>query len=56
MTGDHREQQWFHQSLSLPVAEGMMPVYWPVCKFDLILAIPAVLTSITTCHLPLFNA
>jgi len=28
----------------------MLLVYWAVCKFDLILAIPSILTSITTRH------
>ena len=37
-----------------------LPAYWPVCRFDLILSLSViflvafnVLTSITTCHLPL---
>jgi len=36
-------------------SKGILPVYWPVCKLDLILAFPSALTSITACHLPLFN-
>jgi len=29
--------------------------YWPVCKFDLILATLSALTSVPARHLPLFN-
>ena len=29
-------------------SKGTLPAYWPVCKFDLILVVPCVLTSITT--------
>ena len=37
----------------------MLPAYWPVCKFDLILPVLFlafnVLTTITACHLPLYQ-
>ena len=35
---------------------GTLAAYWLACQFDLILAVPSVLTSITVHHLPLFNA
>jgi len=35
--------------------EGMLPAYWPVCKFDLISAIPSILTSVAARRLPIFN-
>jgi len=38
MSGDPRERQWLHQCLSLAVVRGMLPAYWPVCKFDLVLS------------------
>jgi len=38
-----------------PWSEGMLPAYWPACKFDMILAILSVLTSVAACHLPLFD-
>jgi len=36
-------------------SEGTLPVYWPGCKFDLILVATSVLTSITAHYLPLFQ-
>jgi len=36
-------------------SEGTVPVYWPVCKFDLIFATLSVLTNVAARHLPLFN-
>jgi len=32
-----------------------LPAYWPMCRFDLILAIHSALTNITAHHLPLFQ-
>jgi len=55
VSGDPREHQWLHHRLSLALARGnaasilacvqvwpgeMLPAYWPVCKFDLILPVP----------------
>jgi len=37
-------------------SEGTLSEYWLVCKFDLILAIPGILTSITARHSPYFNS
>jgi len=34
---------------------GTPPAYWPMCKFDLILATLSALTSGPARHLPLFN-
>ena len=55
MSGDPREWQWCHQRLSMAVVRGTLPAFWPVCKFDLILATPNVPTNTTTNHLLLFN-
>jgi len=38
-----------------PWSEGTSPAYWPVCKFDLILATLSSLTSVPAWHLPFFN-
>jgi len=38
-----------------PWSEGTPPAYWPMCKFDLILATLSALTSVPAHHLPLFN-
>ena len=38
-----------------PWSKGTPLAYWPVCKFDLILATPSALTSVPPRHLPLFN-
>ena len=35
-------------------SKRLLLAYWPVCRFDLILVAPSVLTSTTTHHLPLF--
>jgi len=54
MSGDTRERQWLHQHISAYPwlwSEGTLPTYWDVCKFDLILIVPSVLTSITAHHL-----
>ena len=38
-------------------SEGTLTAYsWPVCKFDLILAILSVSTSVAACHLPLLSS
>jgi len=50
-------------SLAQPMAVvngNAASIYWPVCKFDLILPVPflvafVVLTTITACHLPLYR-
>ena len=34
-------------------SEGTLPAYWPVCKFDPILTIPSVVTSVSAHYLPL---
>jgi len=36
-------------------SEGMLQAFWPVCKFDLILTIPSVLTNIIARYMPLFE-
>jgi len=56
ISGDPRERQWLHQRLSLAVVRGNTARIfdWPVCKFDLVLAIFRPLTSVPTRHLPLF--
>ena len=38
-----------------PWSEGTPLAYWPVCKFDLILATLSALTSVPARHLPLFD-
>jgi len=38
-----------------PWSEGTSLAYWPVCKFNLILATLSALTSVPARHLPLFN-
>jgi len=55
MSGNPREQQW-HSISTCPWSEGTLPACWPVCKFDLILVILSVSTSVPAYHLPLFNA
>jgi len=43
------------QHMSLAVVNGNAASTWSVCKFDLISAIPSVLTNSTARHLPLFQ-
>ena len=58
VSGDPREHKWLYQRQSLAVVRGNTAsiLYWPVCKFDLILHYVAfnALTSIAACHLPLY--
>jgi len=56
MSGDFRERQYLDQCLSLAVVrDNTASKYWPVCKFDLILAILSLLTSDATRHLAFFS-
>jgi len=57
ISGDPRKVQWLRQRHSLAVVRGNTAsiFYWPVCKFDLILATLSALTSVPACHLSLFN-
>jgi len=47
MSGDPNEGQWFHQCLPWLWSEETPRTFWSVCRFDLILVVPSMLTSIT---------